>query len=734
MLAFGYIVISLGLLALSPLDTADSLDTKAGKSDRNMMLNAENANVPRSINVGFGQSSSGGIVIIEGLRESLGLLRNYYHWAGGNSYEPLSSLSLIESLIYTGEIAIVSESRAKLGNNEPSGAFTGGFSSNGLLKFDGMVSGPLNKKNWFFSTGAYLFYDPTNVNAPFRRFVDQKQIFQFNVSKRWKRSSMDILSRFSLSGDNEDRGYSQAPFVYKGNGSIAPYNGFKIGYDCYLPSDDKIIYRDVVSGDMKRGQLGDMDRRRILDFYLRYNRKDLGAWNLNTCYHLCYMPESTAALLGLSSIVDAGGAFTTSGGEEFRGPVQNRQGSAISMRTFDNELRCELERAFPSHELKSGIDLMYGKQYYAASTFLFAHAVEASPRRLLKDGESCWNFNANAQYLDAVRLNATLYALDMWQASNDIRLRTGLRLRPIMNSMDCAPYDKETGFNRRSGGQFYLGADNCRIETRRLTGCDFAFTEEFTWHVAGRLFFNAEGFYSMTNKNTTYFKGANIPSVKPIGNAYARAGLSYDNAWMDITWLFSYITNWNAAQLLDVTNSSTGESIPWTAQYGIRTPGMTLDGNLYSGGFKLHFRATYQDPRYKKYRNEFVFSDGIKVIDYTGKFATGISQFLAELDPSFSWRSYRVWASIRYNSRQYASRNNLASFDGHFETFAGTDVSFRKGHSISLSLVNLLAQNGAKGSVSIIDTVEDQSILNNYLISGTYIRPFTAELSYTYKF
>ena len=46
----------------------------------------------------------------------------------------------------------------------------------------------------------------------------------------------------------------------------------------------------------------------------------------------------------------------------------------------------------------------------------------------------------------------------------------------------------------------------------------------------------------------------------------------------------------------------------------------------------------------------------------------------------------------------------------------------------------LLMQSGAKGSIDIADTIDDPSVLDGYVMAGSYIRPFTVDLSYTYSF
>jgi hypothetical protein len=80
------------------------------------------------------------------------------------------------------------------------------------------------------------------------------------------------------------------------------------------------------------------------------------------------------------------------------------------------------------------------------------------------------------------------------------------------------------------------------------------------------------------------------------------------------------------------------------------------------------------------------------------------------------------------------SRTNLAYFAGHWETFAGVDWKLRDELKFSVNFVNVLFQNGSKGSIDVADTITDASMLQNYVMSGSYIRPFTVDLLLTYSF
>lgn len=710
-----------------------------GQDDkRNVMLNAESASTPRIINIGLPDSSNGAVVFVDGLKHALGLPRSQYHWAGGNAYEKVETIDFMEAVVRYGEYSVPVNSRTRVGSDVLSGAFTGASSSDGLIRFDGSVSGPLRGK-WHFALGAYVNYDPTSVNAPSRMFVDQKQIYQASLSRSWDNSSLSVTYRLSLCDDRVDGGYSVAPFVYNGDGTIGLYGGFRLGRDCYMPADESVRWMDLETGSWKEGDMSKMDRRRLHDFHVNYRKNNWLGWNLTTAFHLCYMAPSNWMKVQLSGIDQASESmgYTVSGASSYTGKVQNRQAFFYDTWTFDPELNVEGTKVFGHHSLKVGTSLAFSRQYESSSTFRFAHTVEASPRRVFKDGQGTWNFNRNSTWMDAWKVQDDLYLFDSWRLLPAMLARTGIRVRGIYNDIySAARLDGET-INTRVEGFNLADPSLAKKHHFKAPGVDYVVSESLNWRIGRRITSVAEGFYSMTPKATTYYRNATLPSLRSIGNAMGRAGFTFEGGWYDVTALASYVTSWNNAAQVNVTKQIGGisETLPWVAQYGIGTLGFTLDAALRRGGFSLHGRATWQNPKYRNYRNEFVFSDGsVSVIDYTGKTVTGISKLMIEFDPSWSWKSYRVWASIRYYSRQYVSRTNLAYFKGHFETFAGVQAAFGKHGRINLDIVNVLMDHGARGSIDIADTIEDAAALQGLVMAGSYIRPFTLVLSYTCSF
>ena len=717
----------------------DSLTVSEKKSERNMLLNAESASTPREINIGLPESGGGATVYIDGLSHGINLPRSQYHWAGAHMFRSNGSIGLMDAVITAGEYAVLLDSRTRLGSEALSGDFTIGSSTNGLIRFDGAVDGPVkNAKGLYFTVGAYVNNDPTNVNSPNRAFVDQKQMFNVGLRKKWALSTLDATYRFSICNDNIDGGYSFAPFIYKGDGTIAPLNGFRLGKDCYFTADDAVSYMEIRDGSIKHGSLSNMDHRYLHDFSFLFNYKQPEGWNLDAKLHVLYMQPSQSAKIGLAGIDDATTGYTLADGTTYIGRLQNRLVTLDAQEELDINLLFTAERRFNSmHKLRFGVEPVFTKQHHSASTFYYAHTVEANPLRIYKDGSSTWGFNTSGLFYESFRTNTSLFALSEYNPVKRLMFRTGVRISGVYENMMNAARLGDEKINTRVDGFNLADPNLAQLRNMKLASVNYAFSEHMSLRLVDRLFFFAEGFYSMTSKSGAYYNGEALPSSDPIGNAFARGGFMYDNKWMNVTALASYITSWNNARVMTVTKQINGvsETIPWTAQYGIGTLGVTVDGNVHFGGFNMHLLTTWQDPRYKNYINEFVFSDGTKeIIDYTGKHVTGISQWMLEIDPSYSWDKFRVWASARYYSRQYVSRTNLAYFAGHWETFAGVDWRVVKPLKLSVNFVNVLFQNGAKGSIDVADTITDASVLNNYVMSGTYIRPFTIDFMVTYSF
>ena len=711
--------------------------------DRNVMLNAESGSAPRDISFGLPTGGGGSAIREDGMALAYGNSPAvpHFHWAGGNSYAGRVLLSVPEATILAGDIGFVVDSFTRLGDDKPFGAITVGTSSNGLIRVDAAWAGRVGK-GWYASAGAYLNMDPTSVHTPSRTFIEQKQIYRFALTKRWENASLSLLYKFSICNNATD-GYAYAPFIYNGDGTISRLDGFRLGRDSYFPADDAVTWTDVADGAKRSGNLRDLDSRRLHDVMLKGYILLPDAWRLDMQAHFSGSGHLNGAKMGLAGTDFINGGETGSDirvtrpdGSPYTGYVQQRLATITESSYADFMNQVVASRRGPVHYLRLGLNAWYDWQYENASTFFFAHTASANPERLLFQGASTWRHNLNATYYDGFKEELTAFFLDEFTLNDRFRGRLGLRAKLYRYGVDCLVNPPGATFNTRTEG-FHAKNGIAKVQTITHNKFDYAATGSLFYRIAGRLFLTGEGLYSATNRGPSSFKSASIPQLIPSINIIARGGLMYDNEWMDITSLVSYVGARNSTRIMSVTKQINGvsETQTYTAEYGIGTWGITTEANFRYKSFNMHALLTLQDPRYLNYENTFTFSNGqTEEISYTGNFASGISRMELELDPSVRLKDWRLWASFRYFSRQYVSRTNYAYFNGHWETFCGVDRQLGSHCKVSVSAVNLFFQNGAKGSIDVADTITDKRMLEGLVMAGTYIRPFTLEANVTYTF
>jgi hypothetical protein len=146
-------------------------------------------------------------------------------------------------------------------------------------------------------------------------------------------------------------------------------------------------------------------------------------------------------------------------------------------------------------------------------------------------------------------------------------------------------------------------------------------------------------------------------------------------------------------------------------------------------GLSFHGLFTFRDPRYRNFKFGPVFSDGYKAIyDFSDKHIVSTPKVEVELEPTFEIKQWRFWVSARYYNRQYINITNSLYFNARWETFGGIDYKLNKNISFDINIVNFLNQKGAKAGIQAASLATDGSLFNNYVTSGTYIRPFTIEI------
>ena len=94
------------ILVVATIAAGDDGKRKTDESET--LQNASSASVPREIPIGLPESGTGSSIVEDGLILTHAIVRDYFHWAGGNSYSTIRMMGLTESIIRTGaEYALI---------------------------------------------------------------------------------------------------------------------------------------------------------------------------------------------------------------------------------------------------------------------------------------------------------------------------------------------------------------------------------------------------------------------------------------------------------------------------------------------------------------------------------------------------------------------------------------------------------------------------------------------------
>jgi hypothetical protein len=729
---------------LSQAQEKDSIAAAETKDDnRNVMLDASASAKPRDIPIGLPGETGGTTIIEDGLpvATTWSPLYPYVHWAGSSSYSNVDLMGVEETVLRTGVLGFSVNSYTALGTDKLHGKFAAKTNNDGLINVDANLNGPL-AKGWYFTVGAYANLDPTSVHPKHVTFVNNTQIYKAGLTHRWNQSEASLLYKLTVNHDGLF-GCDRAPFIYNGDGSISKLNDFRMGRDSYMPTDTRFSYMDLETGQLHDTDINNENRRFIHDLTFMMDNKLNNRWSIDSHVHLS--GTKNMAMIGFSEtgideIVNGfnakGNHITTVDGKDYSGLMQQRLLFAQHFDFFDMQAQSELVNKSRNALTHLGISYWFTYQYARAANVTIAQTVENDPSRLLNDGNRQWGYNSSANYGRGREHFMTLYAIDDRKITHKLGVYYGLRAELFHSDYDMAVnQDGQTNNTRHDG--FYINDGIVTVTNHKRTKFNITGVARANYQLAPRLFFTGEYIYSNQQQRFDQFRFETMPIDKPYVKQLMRFGVSYENKWLRLSTMFSYINSRNIGSTQYFTKQIGGvsETQGKNTTYDIGTKGITVDATILYGNFTMHTSATYQEPKYRNFSVPLTFSDGSEVVlDYNGNYVTGMSKVLLELDPSYRIGDWRLWLSARYYSRQYASLVNNVYFDGHWETFAGLDWNTTKRLMLQLSITNLLNQSGANGTISAANTITDISQLKGYYTAGTFIRPFTVSLSATYKF
>ena len=726
-----------------PVSVQDTLNLRNTASkevgNRNVMLNASDATKPREVNIGLPGTTGGTEIMEDGLPVSYYFwpYMSYMNWRGGVSYKKSALMSLSESALLSGNVGYTLNSETRLGTDRTEAHLDYTLNHFGSQKFDVGIAGKI-AEGWYYSIGSFQNFDPGSNRLEFARYQDRTQIYKAALTHRWNegRGEVSLLLKHA---DNIYIRDSKGPFIYVGDGSVRLMEGFDLGKDSYMPSDGLITYQDVVTGEIRTGNLHDMNHSHGNEIGLagKYQSDDGGLLKYSLRYKRARSNWTSNGLAGLS-YVDNETGYATPDGSPYEGNVQSRYSLYYRGAVSDMLGTLEYNRSLAGHDLRIGLNQWHNRVEMKTMTSNWAHTVEANPQHLSYNGLSFWGFNTGAEYYDGRENKLSLYISDDWQIRKDLSLSYGIRLEyyhidghsPMNPTADDRYNDRSEGFN--------LAKEGVKLTAFNYNWFNPIATAGLHYALSGSFGLTADYLFNRQHPRLEDFAGQDYANLAPVDVQLGRFGVYYRNGWVNLVSTLSYIrkTNYKSRSQFTANIDGVDETRTASINYDIATTGWTTDVVLTPfKGFQLHYLLTWQKPRYRNFDTTLTFSDGTPHnFSFSGRKVTGVSELLMEIDPSYSIDRWRFWLSFRYFSKQYINKPNTLYFNPRWETFGGIDYRLNSHISLSANVVNFLNQKGASGSIAAADLVTEPSMYRDYLMSGSFIRPFTTELSVKMNF
>ena len=740
------------------MSAQESENNSKEDGNRNVMLNAASANGPREIQIGLPSADVN--VLENGLPVTFATNPHSVNsnWRSDASHSHVGLLKISETAITTGNIGYAVNSWTKLGEKGFHGSLNYKANHFGQQEYSLNLNGSIGE-NWFYSANMYQDFDPGTFKIRSSQYQDRTQIYKMALTRLYDKGRGELTAMYHYSNSHPLYTFAtqSAPFIYVGDGSVKEYGKFKLGTTSYLPVDANMTYMDMRTGEIKETSLYDAEGNRSSQFFLsnKYRWDNGMTWNISARYdhaHGALVYQSPMSLMNVKGNQAYNYMLITPEGkhENYTGEyVQSRMSCLNSGDIDEFLLTSELIKKFSTSTLRVGVNEWLYDIDYTSNTTMYDQSVpnDGSYAVRLYDANKrdyyFYDYNKNAsEYYKGKENKLALYFTHDWDISKKLNVYYGARFEWQTIKGENAAVKNSAGDYVGRFANYHLGAtaaDGTKITPADLdySWLNYDFTAALTYKMTEKFGFTGDFTYIVQHPKFENFSPATLPNTNKISVPLGRAGIYYNNKWLSLTSLISYISKTNNNSTLNLQHGQEIMAAPLT--YDIQTWGWTTDAVMRPfKGFELHALFTYQKPTYKKYETSVVFSDGYEgKINATGNIVAEVPQVLIELDPSYMITpKLKLWTSFRYFSKTYANINEAYYFNGHWETFGGVNWDVNKHLSLGCTVVNFLNQTGAKGSIAGAEliTKEEAKDIKNCLMTGSYLRPFTVEFTANIKF
>lgn len=740
------------------LHAQDSVNEQKEESNRNVMLNASSANGPREIQIGLPSADVN--VLENGLPVTFSTNPHTINsnWRSDASHSHEGLLKISETAITTGNIGYAVNSWTRLGEDGFHGQLNYKANHFGQQEFSINLNGNL-AKNWYYSASMYQDFDPGTFKLRSSQFQDRTQIYNVALTHRYggNRGELSFIYHYSNSHPAYNYATQSAPFIYVGDGSVKEFGNFKLGTTSYLPTDANMTYMDIRTGEIKETSLYDASENRSSQFFIsnKYRWDNGVTWNASLRYDHAHGALVYQTLMALIPTVDNTAVnYMTIDAEGNRKPytgeyVQTRMSCLNGGDIDEFFFTSELSKKFNNGVFRLGINEWVYDVDYASNTTMYDQSVASDgsyPVRVYdanKRNYYFYDYNKNAsEYYKGTENKLAVYFTHDWNISDKLNLYYGARAEwQSISGENLAVKNADGNFTGRFAN-YHIGAtapDGTVIKPTQIDydWFNYDLTAAATYRINDKFGITGDFTYIVQHPNISNFAPATIPNTDKISVPLGRAGIYYNNSWISLTSLLSYISKTNNNSTLNLQHGEEIMAAPLA--YDIQTWGWTTDAVIRPfKNFELHALLTLQKPTYKKYETSVRFNDGYEgIINATGNIVAEIPQVLIEFDPSYMITpDLKIWTSFRYFSKTYANINEAYYFNGRWETFGGINWNVNDKLSLGCTVINFLNQTGARGSIAGAEliTKEEAKDIKNTLMTGSYLRPFTIEFSANLKF
>lgn len=759
---------SMALVAMSAASQvyalpSDDSENKEKKEERNVMLNASDANKPREIQIGL--PSEDVTVYENGLPAvySSSVHRLSAHWRSDASLKGTDLMTPSESAIATGNIAYAVSSFSELGQKEFKGKLNYKANHFGMQNVDLNLSGGIGD-NWLYTASVYQNFDPGSFKLRFTDYADRTQLYHFGITRILNdgKGRISLLYKYSNS-KNPGNFANAAPFIYSGDGSIKKIDGFDPGMDSYVQRQGSFQYLNTKSGKMETWNMSDGSENHANEIALisQYQFDNGWLWKFNAKY--MNAPHANFVDYGGSTIsqVSKAEGYQLSDGSAYSGYIEGRRTWLHVGKVSNALLTTEISKQLNNHKLMIGLNEWYYHLNYYSSSFQWAGTVEAYPRTLSqmyvnpldptqtpRRSETFGYNELSPEYTKGSENKLALYFTDEWKVSPKFKVFYGGRLEYYRMSAEQISTPRFSGFHMGNYNTYATAAGSVvatkhSIEAKNVTKdkLNYAATLQLTYNLTRQFGLTADATiatrfpriseYAGTGPTEEQYKRVTIPLI--------RGGIFYKNDWIDLSSMVTYISKSNNIDQQNLTKPGTTEGKTVLLIYNIQTLGWTTSAEINPfKNFHMHALFTYQKPVYKNYNASVTFSDGQSMgVNANNMIVKEIPQVLIELDPKYDiTKNLNAWLSFRYFGKTYANLQEALYFNGHWETFGGINWNVNKKLSLGVSVINIFNEKGAKGTISGSELITKQEAgkYEGKYMSGSYLRPFTVEFSAGIKF